>query len=174
MESSGSQPWRPVCLNIKNMNSLAQFLPSLIHRIPAQPELLKCLVFSYWADAVGEGLSRRTRPLGWQHGQLTVAVSSAAWKKELVTNQAEILGRLERCFQFRVVHSLVFKIDVSLEKSQSSLCPVLTEQVHENKSPLPPDSITDVRLREALISAARQYLNRPDQLPQKKKSQAGR
>jgi hypothetical protein len=157
------------------MNSLAQFLPSLIHRVPAQPELLKCLVFAYWPDAVGEGLSRRTRPLAWQHGQLTVAVSSTAWKKELVTNQAEILGRLERFFQSRVVQALVFKIDVSLDKSQASLCPpVLTNQIHEKKSLLTPDGIADDQLREALISAARQYLNRPEQLAQKKKSQASR
>jgi hypothetical protein len=155
------------------MNSFAQFLPSLLQRIPDKPELLESLVFAVWTNAVGEGLDRRTRLLNFQHGRLTVAVPSAIWKRELISNQVEILLRLDKQLGQRLVKSLAFKIDPSLEKEDLS-----RSLAGEAPNRVSPDwsmsGIEDLELRKALASAASQYLSRQSQVRWTKAKTSGR
>jgi hypothetical protein len=170
------------------MNSFAQFLPTLLQRIPEKPELLESLVFAFWTKAVGEELGKRTRLLNFQRGRLTVAVPSAGWKRELLSDQAEILLHLDKQFGRRVVKSLAFKIDSSLEKGDTDeTSSRLPKTGLDNRKPrnnsleaeikegggksmgeasnrmVPELSLTgidDLELRKALASAANQYLTR--------------
>lgn len=47
-----------------------------------------------WADAVGEHLASKSSPEGFDHGKLTVAVTSAPWAQELRLRKSELLTRL--------------------------------------------------------------------------------
>lgn len=47
-----------------------------------------------WATVVGEYLAARSAPEAFDHGLLTIAVSSAPWAQELRLRKAELLKRL--------------------------------------------------------------------------------
>ncbi len=47
-----------------------------------------------WADAVGEPLASKSSPEGFDHGMLTVAVTSAPWAQELRLRKSDLLTRL--------------------------------------------------------------------------------
>ena len=47
-----------------------------------------------WQEAVGEHLAARSAPEKFEHGVLTIAVSSAPWAQELRLRKAELLQRL--------------------------------------------------------------------------------
>lgn len=155
------------------MNTFAQFLPSLLRRIPENPELLESLVFAVWTNAVGEGLGRRTRLLNFLKGRLTIAVPSAIWKRELLSDQAEILLRLDKQLGQRLVKSLAFKIDPSLEKGNLSRS-LAEEAPNRFSADLSLGGIEDLELRKALASAASQYLSRQSQVRWAKAKTSGR
>jgi len=47
-----------------------------------------------WSNVVGEYLAARSAPEAFDHGVLTIAVSSAPWAQELRLRKAELLDRL--------------------------------------------------------------------------------
>ena len=47
-----------------------------------------------WNEVVGEKISKNTEAISVEHGILTVTVSSAAWRQELVFKQQEIINQL--------------------------------------------------------------------------------
>ena len=47
-----------------------------------------------WNEVVGEKISKNTEAISVEHGILTVTVSNATWRQELVFKQREIINQL--------------------------------------------------------------------------------
>lgn len=81
-----------------------------------------------WADAVGEHLASKSSPEGFDHGLLTVAVTSAPWAQELRLRKSDLLIRLNEVAGRELFSELKFvvknpKARARTEVSQSTYEP---------------------------------------------------
>jgi hypothetical protein len=147
--------------------------------------------YAAWARAVGEPVSRGTRPKAFRRGQLTVVCASSVWANELTYLGPQILRRMHEVApghpveRFRFVvgrlpapdsleagpgDSAVSAVEASVEESGS-----LAEKEmrrHHRPAPDPPDAaqaqaegVEDGRLRAAIEAALRRSAEEPPEAP---------
>lgn len=73
-------------------------IENLLESALARPELVKAararIALSQWDEIVGEILSKKCRPLKFDHGTLHVSVSGSSWAQELQMQKGKFLKRL--------------------------------------------------------------------------------
>jgi len=77
--------------NLTGANSL---LAKAIGRNEVLERLEARQITKRWEEAVGEPLATKSTPEKFEHGVLTVVISSAPWAQELRLRKAELLARL--------------------------------------------------------------------------------
>jgi hypothetical protein len=113
-----------------------------------------------WADAVGHRIAERARPIGLEHGILTVRTATSVWANELSLLSDELLARLRA--RGVEVKELRFRVG-PLQPSGAPAEPRSTREVPP-PAPLPADiantleAIADDELKDAIAAAARANL----------------
>jgi hypothetical protein len=113
-----------------------------------------------WADAVGHRIAERARPIGLEHGILTVRAATSVWANELSLLSDELLARLRA--RGVEVKELRFRVG-PLQPTAPAPEPRETRKVPP-PAPLPGDMaqalerVTDEELKSVIADAARANL----------------
>lgn len=92
-------------------------------------ERLKDLViWQKWEQIVGPAIARRSRPLRFSGGVLTVVVESAPWMQQLSFMKADLLARLNSCLGDGRIRDIVLKsgriVEAEYQADAESVQPV--------------------------------------------------
>ena len=66
-------------------------LQGLLSEWLENPESRRLVLKRTWERSVGEAVSRRSRPLGFEDGVLTVEVTDSGWKPQLEAMSGELI-----------------------------------------------------------------------------------
>jgi predicted nucleic acid-binding Zn ribbon protein len=76
-----------------------------------------------WEEAVGSQLASKSSPEKFEHGVLTVAVSSAPWAQELRLRKKELLARLNETAGRELFQDLKFSVRQPDKKPTETVSP---------------------------------------------------
>lgn len=89
------KPW-------KQARAVGTAVESVLGKLELRAELIELNVRNAWTDAVGESIARRSAATKLAQGTLVVTVESPTWKNELTFIEADIIKRVNECFQKRL------------------------------------------------------------------------
>lgn len=90
---------------------VGQLLEEFLERKGVRAQVERVVVLDEWAERVGEGIARVTRPRSVSEGTLFVEVRSSAWLMELNMMKQEILARLNAGREGARIEKLVFVLE---------------------------------------------------------------
>ena len=91
------------------MKKIDQILKSFIQKSPYKKRLEETNALVVWPRAVGETISRQSKPLRIKDGVLFVKVEHAVWKHELYMQKVNIIKKLNRYLEKNVVKDIRFQ-----------------------------------------------------------------
>lgn len=141
------------------MMDLIEAVPGLLEQLFPQSWDREPLVFAAWRKTAGEPLKRRTRPLRFNDGCLTIAVEDRIWKRHLEDLSGDILYRLNAILGQRSVTYLEFKVDkkdLEHDYTKKQTTPTGRESFvdHQHPAAKASEAIADERLRESFLDFA--------------------
>jgi hypothetical protein len=129
--------------------------------------------YAAWARAVGEPVTRGTRPKAFRRGQLIVECASSVWANELTYLGPEILRRMDEVAPGHPVRRFRFVIGrhdtpepTEVEDSEHPASKKKRRDQYPSQSVTPAaraeaDGVEDGRLREAIEAALRRSSEEP-------------
>lgn len=136
MAGDGSRKW-----------GLRQVLGDVLRRIDPEHRLEAFEVWSFWKEAVGEALARRTQPTAYRNGVLIVAVSAHVWLQELQFMKEALREQLNARLGQPLIRDIYFASG-SVEGREVSA------QSAAGTEPVPPRSIAMPAIADPELSAA--------------------
>ena len=139
--------------------------------------------YSAWARAVGDPVSRGTRPKSFRRGQLTVECASSVWANELTYLGPQILRRMDEVAPGHPVERFRFVVgrlpvaepdDTGSEAAEQESAPPPAKEKSRERRPAPDaevaaraqaEGVRDGRLRAAIEAALRRSSEEPPQAP---------
>ncbi|MBX3113686.1 MAG: DUF721 domain-containing protein [Fimbriimonadaceae bacterium] len=79
---------------MKHLKRLSDILPEVFADGDVPKAARANIVMRQWEDAVGEILSKHSKPDRYDHGVIWVETTGSAWAQELRMRQTEILAKL--------------------------------------------------------------------------------
>lgn len=148
------------------MMDLARLLPKLLNATGANPEMAEIAAKIAWSRAAGDGLRRHAIPFRLYRTTLVVSVADAIWQRQMQSMSAELVSRINRLLDRKVVETIEFRIDpATVEKVRATAQPRQDER-HKVLKPAPDElisaagEIADPDLRERFIRAAENCIAR--------------
>ena len=144
------------------MIDVALLLPKILAGAGENAGLSEMAAKIAWRRIAGEGLRDHAVPSRLQEKTLTVAVADAVWQKQLQPMSAELIFRINKLLQQKVVKKIEFRID---PRALSNLI-VQRRATPRVSEPLPPTvvssaaEIQDSELRERFMRAAENCISR--------------
>ncbi len=147
--------------------------------------------YAAWARAVGEPVTRGTRPKAFRRGQLTVECASSVWANELTYLGPQILRRMHEVAPGHPVERFRFVVgrlpapdspeddpgaasQAAAEASGKESGPLVAKEKRRHQQPAPDiadaartqaDGVEDGRLRAAIKAALRRSAEEPREAP---------
>ena len=140
------------------MRAIFQSLPGLIDEMPSK-EALEAIVFAVWPTVLGEHLRERSKPVSFDHGILSVAVSSVEWKREFREHASEIVYKLNRSLGRSLVEIVEAIVDAkAVERSKQKSKDIVRSSndvlLASNELKKSAGKIADPELRTHFLEAA--------------------
>lgn len=146
------------------MMDLARLLPKLLNATGANPEMAEIAAKIAWSRAAGDGLRRHAIPFRLYRTTLVVSVADAIWQRQMQSMSAELISRINKLLDRKVVETIEFRIDpAAVEKVRAEVQP---RERQEAPEPAPEElisaagEIADPDLRERFIRAAENCIAR--------------
>lgn len=139
-------------------------LPKILARVRDNRELAEAAAKIAWTRAAGEGLRQHALPLGLEQHNLIVAVADSVWQKQLRSMSAELIFRVNKLLQSKVVETIEFRINPGALRASGSARKSM--RAEKRAQPLPPNVISsaaeidDPELRERFLRAAKNCIER--------------
>ena len=138
------------------MIDAALLLPKILARAGDDRELATMAAKIAWTRTAGEGLRDHAVALRLERETLLVAVADAVWQKQLQSMSTEIIFRINKLLQKKVVASIEFRINPAALPHRATA----KDNQRQIARPLPADiissaaAIEDLELRERFMRAA--------------------
>ena len=146
------------------MMDLARLLPKLLNATGANPEMAEIAAKVAWSRAAGDGLRRHAIPFRLYRTTLVVSVADAIWQRQMQSMSVELISRINRLLDRKVVETIEFRIDpAAVEKVRAEVKP---REQHGARKPAPDElilaaeEIADPDLRARFIRAAENCIAR--------------
>ena len=146
------------------MIDAALLLPKMLARTGDNAELTEITAKIAWRRVAGEGLREHAVPIGLSDKTLVVSVADTIWQKQLQTMSAELIFRINKLLQRRLLEGVEFRIDPPRPGNERAR--------HQSRprvrAPLPDTivsaaaGIEDPELRQRFLRAAENCLVRRD------------
>ncbi|HEY8204983.1 MAG TPA: DUF721 domain-containing protein [Pyrinomonadaceae bacterium] len=149
------------------MIDAALLLPKILERAGDNREMRETAAKIAWKRAAGEGLFPHALPLRLHEKTLIVAVADGVWQKQLKAMSAELVFRINKLLQDKVVESIEFRIDPLALRRRAS---ATHAQRRTTVPPLPANvvssaaAIDDPELRERFMRAAENCIARRESI----------
>lgn len=147
------------------MIDAALLFPKILARAGDNPELNEIAAQIAWRRTAGEGLRDHATPSRLHDKTLTVLVADAVWQKQLQTMSAELIFRVNKLLQQKLVERIEFRIDPRARK------PNVAERDSARRADPLPSSITssaaeieDQGLRQRFMRAAENCISRRERV----------
>ncbi len=131
------------------MEALGRVIERLLKSPGGRERLKAWSVLFDWEEVVGEELAKKTWPLSFSHGKLTLGVTDPAWASALRFEGARILELLNQAAGEKLFTSLRFVIAPPPRKRRRSYLPPLSPE--ESEKVRQETRIEDAELRELFI-----------------------
>lgn len=105
MSGHAAAPARRCGLKVQSISGV---LPALLRKWGLETGIMGLRAVREWPDAVGEGVARHARAVGFQGGTLLVEVDGSAWLHELSFLKGHLIEQLNRHLGVRLVRDLSF------------------------------------------------------------------
>jgi len=89
--------------------TIGQLIDQLLKQEHLDVQLDEHRASALWPQIVGDGINRYTISRNVQHGVMTVKLSSAALRNELMLNRSAIIKRLNESLGREIIHEIIFK-----------------------------------------------------------------
>lgn len=84
-------------------------LGAVLHELGLGQRIHQLKVLDLWPDVVGQQIAKVTQADRIDRGKLTVRVSTAAWRNELVFLKKQIIVKLNQAIGDEIVKDIVFR-----------------------------------------------------------------
>lgn len=89
------------------MESIGKILENYLKELGIEKPIKRYTVLSIWSRVVGERIAEVTQPIRFDGGKLFIRVKSAVWRHELIYYKAEIIKKINRELQDRIVNDII-------------------------------------------------------------------
>lgn len=148
------------------MMDLARLLPKLLNATGANPEMAEIAAKVAWSRAAGDGLRRHAIPFRLYRTTLVVSVADAIWQRQMQSMSAELISRINKLLDRKVVEAIEFRIDPAAVEKVRAIAQPRQDERHKALKPAPEElisaagEIADPDLRERFIRAAENCIAR--------------
>jgi hypothetical protein len=148
------------------MMDLARLLPKLLNATGANPEMAEIAAKVAWTRAAGDGLRRHAIPFRLYRTTLVVSVADAIWQRQMQSMGAELVSRINKLLDRKVVETIEFRIDPAAVEKVRAMAQPRQDERHKAVKPAPDElisaagEIADPDLRERFIRAAENCIAR--------------
>jgi len=89
---------------------VADLLSTVLKRVDPDQQMHAYTIWTFWDDAVGDGIARRAQPTRFRNGILFVTVATHSWMQELQFMKEEIRDRLNTRLAASLVRDIFFVV----------------------------------------------------------------
>jgi predicted nucleic acid-binding Zn ribbon protein len=93
---------------IKKPEQVGSIIDALIARLGLTETLIQHRAMLLWPSVVGNTISKATKPVRVEHGQIYVEVKSSAWRQEIHFHKRSIIENLNIRLKKRVIKDIIF------------------------------------------------------------------
>jgi hypothetical protein len=149
----------------KKPAQISKVLPTLLKSIESGFQDSAHRIWEVWDDAVGPELAKRTKPLSFKKGQLTIAVDGASWLGQMGFITPKIIEELNKRVTTPKVTSIKCRAaSVPPPRKKPIVKPLLyLGELSKEEEELIKDAasgVEDIELKEAIMKAREKELRR--------------
>ena len=93
------------------MEALLDALPAVLKNLDPNDRAFAALVSAAWNRTAGDGLRKRTTPIGFAGGRLVVAVEDETWRRNLEMLTPQMVFKLNAFLGDGTVRFIEFRVD---------------------------------------------------------------
>ncbi|SLM27389.1 conserved hypothetical protein [Desulfamplus magnetovallimortis] len=94
----------------KKLTHIGEILESVLAGLRPAKDTEMTRIWSLWPQAVGETISRETKPAAFRNSTLIVHVSCSAWLQHLTFMKQQMMQDINKALQNDLVKEIRFKI----------------------------------------------------------------